>query len=390
MIIGFIQAPVQELVPERAGDVQMGVFLLLAGLLSAVFFLVMRTYYRQVREQKQHQEQLEKQLDEIAKAGQAMVHHLEALSQQLGKATEQITDTIVETGSYVGGYELVDEENAVDSTPSGVEESPAVRSVGNDEPSRPDSEEEAVEKEPVEQAAAEEEPVEDESVEEEDPLELALHYMDHKEDEYPGNLLKACELLRPWMEGKDGKAASVMLAEALFWLGDFADGQADKERYHGEGVEVGKKAVALNPAFAPAHLWYAANMGSHGVARGIMSSLFYLGDIEKHGKKALELDETYFHAAPLRLLGRFYHQCPGWPIGKGDLSKAIAMLEQAVAKGPDFILNHYYLADALVAKRKKADARKVLREIIAIEHFQEMPKYQQNLQDSSRMLLKKI
>jgi tetratricopeptide (TPR) repeat protein len=108
-------------------------------------------------------------------------------------------------------------------------------------------------------------------------------------------------------------------------------------------------------------------MGSHGVVRGIMSSLFYIKDIEKAGKKALEADKTFFHAAPLRLLGRFYHQCPGFPIGPGDTKKAVKMLEEAVACAPEFFMNHVYLADALISRYKKADAKKLLQQAIDAE-----------------------
>ncbi len=217
----------------------------------------------------------------------------------------------------------------------------------------------------------------------------AVHLLRHMEDNHPDNLLKARDLFQQSTQGEKAGEAYTLLAETLFWLGDISEDKSQKERYHGEGVEYGKTAVKLCPDAVEAHLWFAANMGSHGMARGIMSSLFYLGDIEKHGSKAMALDENFFHGAPLRLMGRFYHQCPGWPIGKGDMGKAMKLLEKAVKAGPDFLLNHYYLADAYIAKRKKREARTVLDELLAKDQFEVMPHYQKNVQSMARDLLKK-
>lgn len=221
------------------------------------------------------------------------------------------------------------------------------------------------------------------------PFDEALHLLRSMEDDHPNNLLKAKELFLKCTSGAKAGEAYILLSETLFWLGDISQNKNEKETYHGEGVEHGKKAVELAPDAVEAHLWFAANMGAHGMARGIMSSLFYLGDIDKHGSRAMSLDNRFFHGAPLRLMGRFYHQCPGWPIGKGDMNKAIKLLEQAVETGPEFLLNHFYLADAYIAKRKKREARKVLENMLKQDQFSVMPHYQKNVQSMARELLKK-
>lgn len=221
-------------------------------------------------------------------------------------------------------------------------------------------------------------------------LDRAVHLIGDLEEDHPGNLLEARDILRKLVGGPLAGVASTHLAEALFWLGDIATEKQEKEKFHGEGVTHGKKAVAANEDDVAAHLWFAANMGSHGLARGIMSSLFYLGDIEKHGKRAMTLDRRFFYGAPLRLLGRFYHQCPGWPIGKGDLTKGIKLLEEAVETGPEFMLNHLYLAEAYLARRKKSEARALLEQIIDTETFTIRPIYQENVKREARSQLAKI
>ena len=220
-------------------------------------------------------------------------------------------------------------------------------------------------------------------------LEKAADLIENREDDLPGNLLEAKALLEKETSGADAGKACTLLSEALFWLGEYAPSKEEKETFFGEGVEVGKKAVELEPDAVAAHLWYAANMGAHGMSRGIMSSLFYLGPIDQHGKKALALDENYFFGAPLRLMGRYYHQAPGWPVGKGDLSKGIKHLERAVKAGPTFLLNHLYLAEAYIARRKKREAAALLDEIENAEVTM-YPAYHQRIKADAKELRAKV
>lgn len=208
-----------------------------------------------------------------------------------------------------------------------------------------------------------------------------------RETDFPDHLFEAKELFLECAESKEAGLAYTRLSEVMFWLGEYAAETEDQEAFHGEGVEYGKTAVELNSDSAAAHLWYAANMGAHGVARGVMSSLFYLKDIEKHGQIAMELDETYFHGAPLRLLGRFYHQAPGFPFGPGDVRKGVELLERAAEVGPDFLLNHLYLAEAYLSLRKKREARELLQKIIDAPEPDQLPDYQGIIQHQAIELL---
>ena len=199
-------------------------------------------------------------------------------------------------------------------------------------------------------------------------MEEVKQLIEEREIQYPENLLKAREICEKAVEagGDQVNTATVLLTEILFWLGDYTADKAEKEKFFSAGVEYGKKAVELEPESVAANLWFASNMGNHAVERGIMSALFYLGPIEKHGKKAMELEEGFFHAAPLRLMGRFYQQAPGWPVGPGDGKKALQCLERAMELSPDFGFNHTYLADLHLSNGKKDEARKLLEEAEAL------------------------
>ncbi len=223
-----------------------------------------------------------------------------------------------------------------------------------------------------------------------EPLQRAERLISKREEDFPDNLFEARDLLLPLTESKKtAGVAYTRLSETMFWLGEYAAEEEHQEEFFGEGVEYGREAVRLEPDSAAAHLWFGANLGAHAVVRGIMASLSSMGELEEHGKRALELDETYFHAAPLRLLGRFYHQAPGFPIGPGDTRRAIELLERAVELGPDFYLNHLYLAEAYLSRRKKQEARALLEEILEAPAG-ECPDYHALVQMQAQELLEEL
>lgn len=208
----------------------------------------------------------------------------------------------------------------------------------------------------------------------------------HRERRHPEPLMHARDVLLS-MEESGHRLVCTRLSEVFFWLGEYAESDGDKERYHGLGVSYGEKAVLSDGDNVAAHLWYAANMGSHGLVRGIARSLLYLKPFQRHAEKAIELDESYFFGAPLRLMGRFLHKCPGWPVGPGDVKQAIVYLERAMDGWPEFLLNALYLAEALRDRRHRLRAREVLRHIVDRADLKPFPIYQAMIQQRAQKLL---
>lgn len=216
-------------------------------------------------------------------------------------------------------------------------------------------------------------------------------FIQSREENFPDGLLKAKELLEAQIkEDSNNAKAYLQLSEVLFWLGDYSENKDDKNKFFEEGVAAGKIAVEKNPDSAAAHMWYASNMGQHGLIQGIMKSAMYMGPIEKHGKKSMDIDENYFDGGPLRLLGRFYHQAPGFPIGPGNNSKSLKMLEKAVEKGPNFAYNHLYLADLLISKSKKKEARLLLEKIKSMSAPAGMEKLHARVQKEAGEMMSKV
>ncbi|HMV45279.1 MAG TPA: hypothetical protein PK079_06485 [Leptospiraceae bacterium] len=134
-----------------------------------------------------------------------------------------------------------------------------------------------------------------------------------------------------------------LLAEIQYWKGETALPK-DKIAIYEKGIEFGKKGVAIDKDNIESTFWLGVCYGLLGEERGIMSSFFLLDPIEHCFTHSLRLDESYFYGAPLRSIGWFFHKIPSWPISKGDNKKAASYLEKALIYGPDFYLNHLYIA----------------------------------------------
>jgi hypothetical protein len=81
------------------------------------------------------------------------------------------------------------------------------------------------------------------------------------------------------------------------------------------------------------------------------------------------------------VLGRLYHQAPGWPISIGNKSKAADHLERAVKLAPTFFHNRLYLAEFYLDVGKKTKAREhlewMLETPINPDHIKEDGEYRE-------------
>ncbi len=132
------------------------------------------------------------------------------------------------------------------------------------------------------------------------------------------------------------------------------------------GAEVGKLASKLQPNSVEGHYWYAINLGSYGLAKGILASAMYAKSGMNSLKTANVIDSKYNWCGSSRILGRYNQELP-YIIG-GSSSLAKGLLLDAVDKCPTFnnnwlFLGNYYnslkdytnaLASCNVAKKLKS------------------------------------
>lgn len=113
------------------------------------------------------------------------------------------------------------------------------------------------------------------------------------------------------------------------------------------GVSAAKIAMTLKPNGLEGLYWYAVDLGSYGLAKGVMAAAKGAGPGMDALKKAMSIDPTYQYYGSSRILGRYYQELPG--LMGGSNKKALALLTTATDKAPQFrsnwlFLGRYYLS----------------------------------------------
>jgi tetratricopeptide (TPR) repeat protein len=156
--------------------------------------------------------------------------------------------------------------------------------------------------------------------------------------------------------------ASWRIARASYWLGMHTEGDDEKLAVYKKGIDVARRAVALEPKSVASHFWLGVSFGKYGETKGVMNSLALVEPIRKEMETVLELDERFEAGGAHRVLGRLYHKLPG--IAGGDPKKAIEHLKKAIAIDGSRLLNHLFIAEVYLAADDEANARKHLQLVI--------------------------
>ncbi|MFV0387645.1 MAG: TRAP transporter TatT component family protein [Pyrinomonadaceae bacterium] len=199
-----------------------------------------------------------------------------------------------------------------------------------------------------------------------DEFAIARKLIDERElsDQY---LETAHDILADLIEQNPGCGwAYGLLSEIYYWSGENAEAD-EKMFYYGEGVSWGEQGVEADEDSVEANFWLAVNWGSFGQEKGIMKSLSLVTPIKETIEFVIEKDERFFYGGPWRVLGRLYHRAPGFPFSIGDNKKAEECLKRALELGPNFYLNHLFLAELYISEGRRMQAREELEWILNAE-----------------------
>ena len=152
-------------------------------------------------------------------------------------------------------------------------------------------------------------------------------------------------------------------AQALAFLAE-NDARTDFRREAAKrGIVFARHARELKPDAVEGHYWYAINVGLLAdVDRSY--GLNAVGEMETALKRAIELDEKYDLAGPLRVLGILHLRTPAPPASIGSPRKGLLLLQRAVELFPVYPENYLYLAEALRDTGRSEDAEQAIKKVL--------------------------
>ena len=155
--------------------------------------------------------------------------------------------------------------------------------------------------------------------------------------------------------------AAWKLARADYWLGGHVP---DRERraFLEQGIEAGRKAVAVEPNRPEGHFWIAANMGALAESFGLRQGIKYRKAIKEELDTVLRLDPRFLDGSADRALGRWYFKVPRLLGGNPKLAEA--HLRASLTYDPANTATHFFLAELLLDEGRTGEARAELQRVL--------------------------
>lgn len=150
------------------------------------------------------------------------------------------------------------------------------------------------------------------------------------------------------------------LARADYWLGGHVP-QSEERGLYEQGIEAGRRAIAINVNRPEGHFWVAANMGALGELSGI-AGLKYRKAIKTELETVLHLDPPFLEGSADRALGRWYYKVPR--LFGGSHKQAEKHLKTSLMYKEDSAVTHYFLAELYADDDRVADARAELQKVL--------------------------
>jgi tetratricopeptide (TPR) repeat protein len=162
---------------------------------------------------------------------------------------------------------------------------------------------------------------------------------------------------------------------------------AERTRWADKAREYGTQAVAKNPQSSEAFASYGEALGQWADAHKGVHSLKVVQEAVDALKKAIALDpkNAYAHM----LLASFYREAPKM-ISVGDKQKALEQAKLAVEAGPGYAINHLVLAKVYIDLGKKQEGIDQLQAAVALPAPVDAIPETRADQEAAETLLKKM
>jgi tetratricopeptide (TPR) repeat protein len=178
--------------------------------------------------------------------------------------------------------------------------------------------------------------------------------------------------------------AAWKLARADYWLGGHAP-EPERRAFLEQGIEAGRKAVALQPNRPEGHFWIGANMGALAESFGMRQGVKYRKPIREELETVLRLDPAFQQGSADRALGRWYFKVPGF-LG-GSHKQAEDHLRTSLKYNPNSTASHFFLAEVLLDAGRKDEARTELQKVLDAPLDPDWTPEDQDFKDKARRAL---
>lgn len=178
-------------------------------------------------------------------------------------------------------------------------------------------------------------------------------------------------------------------ARAYAWLGEeYYPEYKDKVAELAEkGMSHAEAAVKLDGGRVEGHYYKGITTGQFTQVNTVRAKDL-VPQVLEASKRAVELDEKYDNAGPLRLLGALYAEAPAPPTSVGDIDEGKAMLGRAVELAPAYPQNHLLLGDAYRKDKNLEQAEREYQVVLAASTepswAHRLPKWRKAAEDGLR------
>jgi len=173
-------------------------------------------------------------------------------------------------------------------------------------------------------------------------------------------------------------------AKYSYFLGKFSTNEEESTAVLEDGRDAGKIASRMEPQKPDGYFWYAANLGELSKRSPITVGLRSVGDIKESMNKVLELQPDYQGASAYDALAQVELKTR---LKGGDAQKAVELLEKGVELAPENTNIRLHLAEAYLAVKRDADARKQLDHLLQMKPDPEyMPEYRECIESAKKLL----
>jgi tetratricopeptide (TPR) repeat protein len=178
------------------------------------------------------------------------------------------------------------------------------------------------------------------------------------------------------------------LAKFKFYLSNLESEEAQKITVLQTGIAAAERAIKLDTNRVEGHFWLGVTKGKYADLKGGFAALGLVKTVRRELETALKLDPTYARGTIQLALGEMSLRVPRL-LGGND-KRGIEMLEAGLKAGQANAELKLALAEQYEKKNRKAEAKKLLEEILKEEDPLRTPLEQTALRNRAQQMLDKL